>query len=833
MAQGFSRGPELHAAAPREYGTPGPADVPPSGMAAAGALAVEKAAGGAPALWLAHPAWCEEMPQGARSCRMDDWREAARAVAPGGRQGEPAVFGVLLPATVEDARPLFGVLRALLLADPATRVYCAFPRHGRKAWLEFFGAGGFTSESAGDLDGGVLYRIDCSTANYEGFLERHGLPPHTATTLLVGTEHAGWRVAGGIGAYVEEMERLAPTGSLALCLVPPGDVPWPTEEFAREHRLVHPASWFSGNRLPRTMERAALELSRQAAFYLPALGCVEYQEFLGVGVEIAKGANEGLLPPWVVCRARCHGDTVYLENASGCWMGEPGQLRTAYMERLSVELAGEASFPSRFLRTLYENSGYRLDAEKCVHAAYPARVPGPPEARDYSMADTLVFFGRRNRAKGFPEFVRALEILAVRGITSIRRVVLLGRRDPWLAGENDRLAGLPMEIKEIECSRREATRTLAELAPNALCVLPYRGDNHPCSVTEAVFAGIPVLCANAGGIPELIPQEFHRDVLCPVDPEGLAASILRATAMSGDKRRALARALFDATADRLAEVNRGLCRPASSPSAPPSEHEGSPTARVVVFSPRTEETLALAAALNAQTLFPDTVLVAGDPVLTMEAEAGLTQLSMPWESAEARGGAQVPGIDYTLFLAPGCVPGPDLFRRLVLALQGRPDAVVSCCHVHMVKEGGGRFVLRPMGVDGPLWQAVEQGVPPAFCVRGGPALAADSHERVYAALAGAGRVAVVPRILATAPSAGCRESLFRALHNAAGVREVGRYDALRLCAALDSLCAAYDSPAMTLARRLSAAPGLARTAKAFLGRAARVEEAVSRRTRGK
>jgi glycosyltransferase involved in cell wall biosynthesis len=60
-----------------------------------------------------------------------------------------------------------------------------------------------------------------------------------------------------------------------------------------------------------------------------------------------------------------------------------------------------------------------------------------------------------------------------------------------------------------------------------LLALPSIEDNCPMSVLEAAAAGVPVLAANAGGIPELV-EDGVTGLLCdPTDANSMAAGVDR------------------------------------------------------------------------------------------------------------------------------------------------------------------------------------------------------------------------------------------------------------------------------------------------------------------
>src|SRR5262249_26972130 len=163
--------------------------------------------------------------------------------------------------------------------------------------------------------------------------------------------------------------------------------------------------------------------------------------------------------------------------------------------------------------------------------------------------DTLIFFGKRTKMKGFPLFVEALSLLLRDpGYEGIQRVVVIGMKDRSLEQENRRLDELKgrIEVVELEGSRAEVLGIIQQHAASALCTLPYQSDNHPMALLEALSTGCTVLAARAGGIPEMIPEAFHRLFLHELSPQGLHDAWLRVLRLPPEERVSRAEACLTA-----------------------------------------------------------------------------------------------------------------------------------------------------------------------------------------------------------------------------------------------------------------------------------------------
>ena len=181
---------------------------------------------------------------------------------------------------------------------------------------------------------------------------------------------------------------------------------------------------------------------------------------------------------------------------------------------------------------------------------------------EHTEIDTLVFFGKRSRMKGFPQFVSALKILLgdARFNEAIKKVVLIGGKDSNLPEENAFIDQLRehLNVQEWSGPREQTLQTLRRLAPQSLFALPYIGDNHPLSILELVDLECQFMAFAAGGIPEMIPSYLHQQLLCESNPEALAAEIKRLIDWDGKARSRLTRELRTACVSEQLQINQGV-----------------------------------------------------------------------------------------------------------------------------------------------------------------------------------------------------------------------------------------------------------------------------------
>jgi glycosyltransferase involved in cell wall biosynthesis len=102
------------------------------------------------------------------------------------------------------------------------------------------------------------------------------------------------------------------------------------------------------------------------------------------------------------------------------------------------------------------------------------------------------------------------------------------------------------------------------LAAAAVFVLPSRQEGLGSILLEAMAAGVPIVAASAGGIPEIVRDGSTGLLVPPGDPEALAAAVLRLLADPGLAARLAAAALEfvrrEGSADRMVEETVAVYR---------------------------------------------------------------------------------------------------------------------------------------------------------------------------------------------------------------------------------------------------------------------------------
>jgi glycosyltransferase involved in cell wall biosynthesis len=212
----------------------------------------------------------------------------------------------------------------------------------------------------------------------------------------------------------------------------------------------------------------------------------------------------------------------------------PNSLRGAFYSRLERALMNRTElflFESAFARDTYQRIvGTPSGLVRCVFNGVTASEFDPVSAADD--ATDLVYVGEFRHIKGADLLIDALARLRDQG----KSLTLT------LAGDGEETDALKAQIARLGVS--DAVRLIGHVQPRhgfakgRLLVVPSRGDSMPYVVIEAAAAGIPMVAAKVGGIPEIFGP--HGDALFAANDAGAMAVAIEAAI--GDPATAQGRA---------------------------------------------------------------------------------------------------------------------------------------------------------------------------------------------------------------------------------------------------------------------------------------------------
>jgi glycosyltransferase involved in cell wall biosynthesis len=177
----------------------------------------------------------------------------------------------------------------------------------------------------------------------------------------------------------------------------------------------------------------------------------------------------------------------------------------ARVERALMDKTDLFLFESAFARDTYQRTiGTPKGLVRCVFNGVTANEFDPiVKAKD---ATDVLYVGEFRHIKGADLLIDAVARLRADG----RPVTLT------LAGDGEETANLKAQVERLGLG--EAVRFIGHVkardgfSKGSLLVVPSRGDSMPYVVIEAAAAGIPMVAANVGGIPEIFGPD-HSDAL--------------------------------------------------------------------------------------------------------------------------------------------------------------------------------------------------------------------------------------------------------------------------------------------------------------------------------
>src|SRR5450432_1271759 len=186
-------------------------------------------------------------------------------------------------------------------------------------------------------------------------------------------------------------------------------------------------------------------------------------------------------------------------------------LKGAFYSRLERSLMNSTDlflFESAFARDTYQRTiGTPKGLVRCVFNGVTAEEFDPVVKADD--ATDVVYVGEFRHIKGADLLIDAVARLHADG----KPVTLT------LAGDGEELAALKAQIQKLGLT--EAVSFIGHVkarhgfSKGRVLVVPSRGDSMPYVVIEAAAAGIPMVAANVGGIPEIFGSSHSEALFAP------------------------------------------------------------------------------------------------------------------------------------------------------------------------------------------------------------------------------------------------------------------------------------------------------------------------------
>jgi glycosyltransferase involved in cell wall biosynthesis len=231
------------------------------------------------------------------------------------------------------------------------------------------------------------------------------------------------------------------------------------------------------------------------------------------------GAKAGA---FIRMRGRSKGSIRVYTPHGGSLHYPPETWKGAFYSRLERVLMNNTDlflFESAFARNTYQRmiGTPKKELVRCVFNGVTAEEFDPVVLA--SDATDLVYVGEFRHIKGADLLIDAVAQLRAHG----KAVTLT------LAGDGEEMGSLKAQVEQHGLGG--AIRFIGHVkarhgfSKGKLLVVPSRGDSMPYVVIEAAAAGIPMIAANVGGIPEIF--ETHTDALFAPNSAGVMANAIQ------------------------------------------------------------------------------------------------------------------------------------------------------------------------------------------------------------------------------------------------------------------------------------------------------------------
>lgn len=526
--------------------------------------------------------------------KLDNWTGQVDALVRGHHTpGTAWIVSSALLARLADPRPLLGALKRLSLDEGCPVLFVAEQDGGRahawnpKQFAQFLEESGFALRRRDAEDGAALIEAVVEREAYGRYLEGLGLAPQLldADLLLLTTEDATIRATGGIGTYVKNIKAVDPRSAVIMCdvdLNPSG----------MDGRTFVPRMFFDDISRENFFDGLGLlELLKGILYLLPRVATIESQDYKSIGFRVVQAKRTGILPQWVRVRVFMHGSIDYVKYGmqdDTAMDYTPHELAWAVRDSYLFKYADECYSPSRYLgeRLLQQEFGYELNQLSITPLPFDLALVPPPETTNFQKVRRIVFIGKYNQLKGWPDFVAAMESLAAEGkLAGIAEVVSLGPLSPGNA-ERQRLDAI-CNYKDLHLTHAQLLSFVHERLADTLFVVPSRGENYPFVVLEQLLLGSLFVAYNTGGAVEVVDEPAHvQRFFSDPNPRALAKKLGEVLAMSPGEYGADLNASRERVRARQVAINAGWSRAGQQVGKPDwSRLPGMPACDVSVVVP--------------------------------------------------------------------------------------------------------------------------------------------------------------------------------------------------------------------------------------------------------
>ncbi len=394
---------------------------------------------------------------------------------------------------------------------------------------------GFLSSSNTHQNDYVFVTSSCDEEYYRSFLIKANLPNYDGHYCICTTEHKLIKPTGGIGTYVYHAQKVY------NCLIVyfDGDIKISYNTvFNYENNIILPQYFFSENSLRQFLDYNFGGMGETFAksmdmvfFFYPKIDLVEFQEYNGIGHRIIQKSKSGLYPEFI-SNIVCHGSHIYLSHLNQQTPTYENRYNIL-TEKYTIENANITTLISNYLKNLYLDYGYKLEKNNHI-LRNPYIVSKDYYQTDFEGLKNIFFVGKKSVMKGYKDFLEIIHNLTDKYTFSkenkqIKKIFIFSTSgedtEETLALKN-KISNKGIKIIEKKLNNTKLIETIKKIKNNSVCLLPYKGDNYPYVVLELIELGAPFLAYNTGGIPEIIPEEFHSYIISEPNTRALYEKLI-------------------------------------------------------------------------------------------------------------------------------------------------------------------------------------------------------------------------------------------------------------------------------------------------------------------
>jgi len=266
--------------------------------------------------------------------------------------------------------------------------------------------------------------------------------------------------------------------------------------------------------------------SYQAYQYLKdeAFDLILFPEWLGVAFYSVQARRQGIAFEATPICVQTHSSSIWHALTDKRTNYGPNDAIMFHMEREAVRMADFVTSPTQYLLNWKADHGFTFPEHTYVQPYLlsfddvdPTELPSPKRP------DEFVFFGRLEERKGIRHFIDAIDRMVktappedLKGLS----VTFLGKFTKSQSGHVvdeilARSAKWPMETKVLPTLSSDEAQDYLR-SGNRVAFICSVADNSPLTVHECLHQKLPFIASDIGGIPEMIPDEFHKTHLVPL-----------------------------------------------------------------------------------------------------------------------------------------------------------------------------------------------------------------------------------------------------------------------------------------------------------------------------